>query len=126
MLPARSLDTFAPPSKSFEKPKLTCSLLFYLCCTQNNCILSYNGTGNTGVYAVALQVEDYASASSAEAMSSVPVQFLVEVVRATTPPSVRPPTFVGDTPSNSDCCSITTEKPYELRITAMGGEENAM
>ena len=70
-------------------------------------------------------MEDFASASSTEAMSSVPVQFLVEVVRATTLSSARPPTFVGDTPSNGDCFSITTEKHYELRITAMGGEENA-
>ena len=98
---------------------------FHLCYSQDNCSLTYNGSGSAGVYAVAIQVEDFASASSTEAMSSVPVQFLVEVVRVTAPPGVKPPTFVGDTPSNGDCCSIITEKLYELRITAMGGEENA-
>ena len=87
----------------------------------------YNGRGSPGYYAVALQVEDFTSVSSRAAMSSVPVQFLVEVVNVSTPPDgVTPPMFVGSTPSNGDCISVAIGSTYATEITAMSGEGNAM
>ena len=93
---------------------------------QENCSLKYNGGGNLGYYAVALQVEDFTSESSTVAMSSVPVQFLVEVVNVPTPPDgVKPPTFVGSTPSNGDCISVAIGSTYQTQITARSGGGNA-
>ena len=98
---------------------------FYSVCvqTQDNCRLTYEANGALGYYAVALQVEDFASAASTVAMSredfasaastvamsrevfvsaastvamsSVPVQFLVLVQNVTAPPGVTAPTFVA-------------------------------
>ena len=70
-------------------------------------------------------MEDFASASST-AMSSVPVQFLVAVVRVTAPPGVRLPTFVRrTTPSDGDCFGIAIGSTYSQRVTASGGGSNA-
>ena len=93
---------------------------------QENCSLTYNGGGSLGYYAVALQVEDLTSEPPTVAMSSVPVQFLVEVVNVSTPPDeVTPPTFVGSTPSNGVCISIAIGSTYQTQITARSGGENA-
>ena len=95
---------------------------------QKNCSLVYNGIGGRlGYYAVALQVEDFISESSTVAMSSVPVQFLVKVVKVvpTPPPGVIPPTFVGSTPSSGDCIGIAIGSTYQTQITAKSGEGNA-
>ena len=70
-------------------------------------------------------MEDLASASSTEAMSSVPVQFLVEVVRVTAPPGVKPPKFVRTTPSDGDCICIAIESTYKQLITASSGQSHA-
>ena len=100
-------------------------LLFGLC-PQDSCRLTYHGKGGPGFYAVALQVEDFTSESSRVAMSSVPVQFLVKVVNVPTPPDgVKPPTFVGSTPSNGDCISIAIGSTYQTQITAKSGGGNA-
>ena len=92
---------------------------------QENCSLTYNGGGSLGYYAVALQVEDFTSVSSRVAMSSVPVQFLVEVVNDSTPSGMKPPTFVGSTPSSGDCISVAIGSTYQTQITAKSGGENA-
>ena len=91
---------------------------------ENNCSLMYNGEGSPGYYAVALQVEDFTSDSSRVAMSSVPVQFLVEVVNFPNPPTgVTPPMFVGSTPSSGDCISVAIGSTYATEITAKSGGE---
>ena len=48
----------------------------------NSCTLTFTSTGMTvgNFYAVALTIEDFANASSTTPLSSVPVQFLVEIV----------------------------------------------
>ena len=93
---------------------------------QDNCSLTYNGGGSPGYYAVALQVEDLTSESPSVAMNSVPVQFLVEVVNVPTPPDgVKPPMFVGSTPSNGVCISVAIGSTYQTQITAKSGGENA-
>ena len=84
---------------------------------QENCRLKYNGGGSPGYYAVALQVEDFTSESPTAAMSSVPVQFLVEVVNVINP--LKPPTFVGSTPSSGNCISVAIGSTYQTQITAM-------
>ena len=57
-------------------------------------------------------------------MSSVPVQFLVQVEQITIPPGLTPPTFVGTTPA--DGSSIAVESTYQQQITARSGGPGAM
>ena len=71
---------------------------------------------------MALQVEDFISASSTVAMSSVPVQFLVLVQNITIPPNVTAPTFVGTTPE----AHVLAGSTYLEQITARSGGDNAM
>ena len=91
--------------------------------SQDNCRLTYNANGDLGWYAAALQVEDFISASSTVAMSSVPVQFLVLVLVITIPPGVTAPTFVGTTPADGSC--ITVGSTYQQQITARSGGDSA-
>ena len=95
----------------------------FLCYSQDNCRLTYNANGATGWYAAALQVEDFISASSTVAMSSVPVQFLILVQVITIPPGVTNPTFVGSTPVDGSC--ITIGSTYQQQITARSGGDSA-
>ena len=103
----------------FGTPYIICTI-YYL--TQDSCSLRYEGRVRFGFYAVAIQVEDFASASSSEALSSVPVQFLVEVVRGRL--KLRRPNFVRMTPSDGKCISIAIGSTYKERITARTGARN--
>ena len=89
---------------------------------QNKCTLTYNANGKLGFYAVAIQVEDFFNASSTVAMSSVPVQFLVEVISIAS--GLNPPTFVGTTPVNGSY--IAVGNTYQQQITARSGGDGAM
>ena len=73
----------------------------------------------TGLYAVAIQVEDFISSSSTVAMSSVPVQFLVQVLGVFPPRKVTPPMFVGTTPKDGGCIKVGST--YQQQITARSG-----
>ncbi|WAR12070.1 hypothetical protein MAR_026250, partial [Mya arenaria] len=55
-----------------------CSAISNLWLDNNNCVLSYMAT-TSGWYAVALQVEDFANANASSPLSSIPVQFLINV-----------------------------------------------
>ena len=68
-------------------------------------------------------MEDFISASSTVAMSSVPVQFLVLVQVITIPPGLTDPTFVGATPVDGSC--ITVGSTYQQQITARSGGDGA-
>ena len=76
-----------------------------------------------GFYVAAIQVEDFISASSTVAMSSVPVQFLVQVQTITIPPGVTDPTFVGGTPVDGSC--IPVNGIYQQQIIARSGGDSA-
>ena len=69
-------------------------------------------------------MEDFISASSTEAMSSVPVQFLVHVQNLTIPPNVTAPTFVENSPVNGSC--IMVGSTYQQQITALSGGDDAV
>ena len=96
--------------------------MFVRFCTQEKCRLTYNANGSVGFYAVAIQVEDFISSSSTTPMSSVPVQFLVEVQNIDIPPGVIDPTFVGTTPEDGACINVGST--YQQQITAQSGGED--
>lgn len=72
---------------------------------------------------MAVQVEDYISATDTIAMSSVPVQFLVNIVEAI-PENVTAPAFVGDIPGDGTCITIPVGSTFNLRLTARSGGDD--
>ena len=91
---------------------------------QDNCRLIYAPTDDiaTGFYGIAIQVEDFINASSTVAMSSVPVQFVVELQDHSNNVFAAP-TFVGTTPVDGSC--ITVGSTYQQQITARSGGDSA-
>jgi len=84
-------------------------------CTQ--CNLQFPATGAAGLYAVALQIEDFTTTTATVPLSSIPVQFLVNV--HTTIPScsnVTQPEFVGVTWVDGSCVGV--QSTYQETITA--------
>lgn len=83
------------------------------------CELQYQATGLTGQYAVALQIEDFASPTDSTPLSSMPIQFIVQVF---TPTSNRPcssqPQLVGTTPPNGSSICISSLSSWSTAITA--------
>ena len=73
-----------------------------------------------GLYAVALQIEDFTTTTATVPLSSVPVQFLVNV--HTTIPSCgsgTQPEFVGVTWMDGSCVGVPST--YRETITAQSG-----
>ena len=55
--------------------------MFIILFKQGTCELQYNSGGQrTGYYAVAIQIEDFASSTDTVPLSSIPLQFLVKVI----------------------------------------------
>ena len=73
--------------------------------------------GQTGHYAIAVQVEDFASPTDVTPLSSVPVQFLALVFNSTQPCSSRPE-LVGTTPVDGSCIQVPFNTVWSTRITA--------
>ena len=90
-------------------------------CETVQCVLRYEATGRTGWFAVALQVEDFATTADLMPLSSVPVQFLVLVFTSSDPCSSRPE-FVGVTRATGSCIGVPFNTTYlEPLIVQTGG-----
>ena len=85
------------------------------------CTIEYSATGAQGYYAVAIQVEDFATVTDTEPLSSVPVQFLVEVVDIGLSCTDRVH-FVRDTPAHGACFGVAVNQTLTGRITARDTE----
>ena len=81
------------------------------------CELQYEATGLIGRYAVALQVEDFASPADLTPLSSVPVQFVVLVFSSRQSCSSQP-VLVGATPPDGSCIEVPFNSTWSTRITA--------
>ena len=81
----------------------------------DQCIISYGGGGVAGFYAVALQVEDFLNN---ERLSSVPVQFLVNLFDSPADCGSANPLLVGETPQDGDCISIAPGGTFEASVVA--------
>ena len=90
---------------------ITCSPCFY----KFQCIISYGGGGPAGFYVVALQVEDYLNN---ERLSSVPVQFLVNLFDSPSDCESANPILVGETPQDGDCISIAPGGTFRASVVA--------
>lgn len=88
---------------------------------QQQCELEYQATGQAGRYAVALQIEDFASPTDTTPLSSIPVQFVVHVFTPTPgQPCSSQPQLVGTTPpdGSSTCVSSSPLSSWRTAITA--------
>lgn len=82
--------------------------------------MAFAASGFAGLYAVAVQVEDFASPNDTVAMSSIPVQFIVSVFTSTeactSSPLLASPTRVGDS-----CVAVPFNSTYSEGVTAESG-----
>lgn len=77
----------------------------------DRCTIEYNATGALGVYAVAIQIDDFASATDTQPISSMPLQFLVNVSRTQIACDARPQ-FVPPTEDDGTCIAIPANATY--------------
>ncbi|CAC5424639.1 unnamed protein product [Mytilus coruscus] len=86
------------------------------------CVLQYNATGLTGWYAVALQLEDYFSPTDTIPLSSVPLQFLIEVTHSAEPCTSRP-VFPPNIITDGSVHHILANNVFNVSIYARSGAE---
>ena len=90
-----------------------------------DCTISYSATGTIGLYAVAIQIEDFYSPLDTVPLSSIPLQFLVNVYRSTnTVTCPYLPTFVWPTRRNNACVGILVNTTFSDTIVAQSGCSN--
>ncbi|XP_052774126.1 uncharacterized protein LOC128212825 isoform X1 [Mya arenaria] len=81
------------------------------------CSITYSTIYETGWYAVAIQVEDFATFSSVNALSSIPVQFLVFVYTANENETCgQYMVFINPTPPDDACIGIPKGHVYSSAI----------
>ena len=85
-------------------------------------IISAN-TLSTGWYGVALQIEDFASTTSTTPLSSIPLQFLVNVFDSSASCASRPQ-LVGVTPPDGSCYPVASGSTWTARIVAQSGSSS--
>jgi hypothetical protein len=88
----------------------SCSMPPNVTLDETNCILKFNLPSTLGFYALRLQIEDFESKTSLVAMSSVPLQFLVQAY-APANNSITPK-FVTPTKADKTCVTITLGSTY--------------
>ncbi|XP_052094770.1 uncharacterized protein LOC127730411 isoform X2 [Mytilus californianus] len=88
---------------------------------ERECTVSYSAT-QAGWYGVAIQIEDFISTGSMEALSSVPLQFLVVVFRSNTTCASKP-TFVEPTRIEGSCIGIPFNTTYFEPIISNSGSQ---
>ncbi|XP_038064886.1 uncharacterized protein LOC119735253 [Patiria miniata] len=84
------------------------------------CVLALGSSLSIGWYAVTINVEDFASASSTTPKSSVPLQFLIQVYYSPDPCSDKP-SFVAPTPEDGACYGIAPGMELSFPIRAARG-----
>ncbi|KAL4240889.1 hypothetical protein ACF0H5_001671 [Mactra antiquata] len=90
----------------------------------DQCTLSYNAVNNTGWYAVAIQVEDFIDVNSHTPLSSIPVQFLVQVYSGNDS-CVKSVVFIPPTPPDDACIGVSYNTSWESAIVTRVANENS-
>jgi hypothetical protein len=84
---------------------------------EDTCILKYNGGGDIGFYAVTIQVEDFATPNGTRPMSSVPIQFVVNIISENSSDTCLPPRFDCSTLANGAQVNIEKDTQFTSRVT---------
>ena len=87
------------------------------------CTLTWTADGGTGLYVVAVQIEDFISCTSTVALSSVPLQFLINVFSSTEPCAggTRPSLVAGETPPHNSIVTLYSDATYSAGLVADSG-----
>ena len=89
---------------------------------QENCRITFDPSISDGLYAVPVQIEDFSDESSTTPLSSVPLQFIVEIYPTEPLPGdpfahcVQKPMFVVPTPAANSCRYLDTGRPFSFSI----------
>ncbi|XP_052815878.1 uncharacterized protein LOC128242673 isoform X2 [Mya arenaria] len=94
-----------------------CSAISNLWLDNNNCVLSYMAT-TSGWYAVALQVEDFANANASSPLSSIPVQFLINVYDSQSNSCHKPVQLVSPTFPDRSCLAVEHGQTLYMDVVA--------
>lgn len=89
---------------------------------EKRCEISYTAKNETGWYAVAIQIEDFSSINTTHALSSVSLQFLVNVFSSDKPCQDKPK-FVMPTRQDGACVGIPINSTWTEQIIARSGED---
>lgn len=84
------------------------------------CVLRWTPTTTTGLYAVALQIEDFSSTTQSEPYSSVPLQFLLDV-STTTDSCGNKPQLGNDTNINDTVTKLEPDATFFKTLIANTG-----
>ena len=88
--------------------------------SQRECKITYSAVSNTGYYGVAAMIEDFAKPTDTEALSSIPLQFLVYVFNSNEACDERPD-FTEETRPKGSCIGIPPGGTYFDRIIVRAG-----
>ena len=90
---------------------------------ERDCTMFYSATGTVGVYAVAIQIEDFYSAIDTVPFSSVPLQFIVNVYESSfeNASCYSKPIFLWPTRRDSACIGIPLNSTFHEAIIAKSG-----
>ncbi|XP_071124120.1 uncharacterized protein [Mytilus edulis] len=92
---------------------------------ETSCILSYTASGSTGLHAVALQIEDYSVSDTETPLSSVPLQFLVDISSTTGSCDDKPLVLqLNLTNVNGSVATIALNTTFFQTIVANSGSTN--
>ncbi|XP_062621620.1 uncharacterized protein LOC134283182 [Saccostrea cucullata] len=89
---------------------------------EKRCEISYTAKNETGWYAVAIQIEDFSPLNTTHALSSVSLQFLVNVFSSDKPCQDKPK-FVMPTRLDGACVGIPINSTWTEQIIARSGAD---
>ncbi|XP_045205733.2 CUB and sushi domain-containing protein 3-like [Mercenaria mercenaria] len=85
---------------------------------EEKCTITYTADKNLGLYAAALQIEDYPNILSTTALSSIPLQFIARIYAGNNCDDV--PEFIQPTPEDNACFALDVGDTYNVTIKARG------
>ena len=95
----------------------TCNQLQNITLDTERCELNYKSLKKEQFYAIMIQIEDFQNKNSVEALSSTPLQFLIQTYEETNCQAILP-TFVSPTKPNDECVYIPLKTTYNDIIVA--------
>ena len=109
---------WAQNTATFDECAGACGQIVGTTLDATTCTIKFNTTGKIvgDYFAVTLMVEDFYSASDTIALSSVPIQFLIQIIGTPTCPSK--PVIESNL---SDCTAIEVGIPFNFTVTIKQG-----
>ncbi|XP_061176033.1 uncharacterized protein LOC133184985 [Saccostrea echinata] len=89
------------------------------------CEIRYSAVYKIGWYAVAIQIEDFASENSTTPLSSIPLQFLIKVFQSSKKCKNKP-VFLPPTRANGACVGVSYHSTWSEKIIAKAGENGSI